>query len=301
MTATNFKDLTGQKFNRWTVDNFSHTNKYNEACWNCTCICGNKRSITGSSLRKGTSKSCGCFCKEMTILANKLDLTGKKFGKLTAIKDMGRTKWGDTKWLCKCDCGNESIATSTHLQSGHTKSCGCLHKEKTTRIDLTGEKYGKLAVISYSHTKNKRAYWNCKCNCGNDIIVHSGCLESGNTKSCGCEVSRGNNKIAEILTILNIRFEKEKRFADCKNKMPLPFDFYLPDYNTLIEYQGRQHYKRGNWSKNKEKNEKNFNGIQKHDQIKRDYCKQNNIELLEINYKHFDKIPNILDKLSDSF
>ena len=59
-----------------------------------------------------------------------IDLTGKKFGKLTVVKRQPNhiTPSGQTKamWLCLCDCGNETIVSSQDLKSGHTKSCGCL-------------------------------------------------------------------------------------------------------------------------------------------------------------------------------
>lgn len=69
------------------------------------------------------------------------DLTGQKFGRLTAIKDAGRTKNMQVLWLCKCDCGGMTVTQGAHLTSGHTKSCGCLHKEK---IRTNNEKHGVL-------------------------------------------------------------------------------------------------------------------------------------------------------------
>ena len=54
------------------------------------------------------------------------DLTGQKFGKLTAIKPVGKSKHGNYCWLCKCDCGNEKVIASASLLNGGTKSCGCL-------------------------------------------------------------------------------------------------------------------------------------------------------------------------------
>ncbi|MFT8476623.1 MAG: hypothetical protein ABF682_04360 [Liquorilactobacillus sp.] len=56
---------------------------------------------------------------------NFIDLTGKRFGKLTVIEKSGPNKSGNIKWVCKCDCGNTKIVNGSHLRSGHTKSCGC--------------------------------------------------------------------------------------------------------------------------------------------------------------------------------
>ena len=61
-----------------------------------------------------------------------IDLTGQKFGRLTVIKRGENSKSGQTKWYCKCDCGNPDLALiyASNLKKGFTKSCGCLNKEK---------------------------------------------------------------------------------------------------------------------------------------------------------------------------
>jgi len=58
-----------------------------------------------------------------------INLKGKKFGRLTVIKRAENNKWGYTRWLCKCDCGNEKVVDGNSLRNGHTKSCGCLRKD----------------------------------------------------------------------------------------------------------------------------------------------------------------------------
>lgn len=59
-----------------------------------------------------------------------LDLTGQKFGRLTAVYEEKRTEYGARRWLCECECGNEKIIHQGALMSGHTRSCGCLRKEE---------------------------------------------------------------------------------------------------------------------------------------------------------------------------
>ena len=88
----------------------------------------------------------------------------------------------------------------------------------------------------------------------------------------------------------NINYIPQKRFKDCKDNKPLPFDFYLPILNICIEYDGEQHFK----SKEHFGGEQGFLTRQKHDQIKTDYCKNNNIPLLRISYKD-----NIEEKLNN--
>ena len=63
-----------------------------------------------------------------------IDLTGKKFGKLTVIKRVENNRHRQPQWLCKCDCGKETIITGQKLRTGHTKSCGCIIYEQKTRL-----------------------------------------------------------------------------------------------------------------------------------------------------------------------
>ena len=60
------------------------------------------------------------------------DLTGKKFNRLTVLELAERNSSGQIQWKCRCNCGNIIFATTTYLKSGHTKSCGCLNKEKAS-------------------------------------------------------------------------------------------------------------------------------------------------------------------------
>ena len=73
----------------------------------------------------------------------KNDLTGKRFGRLTAKFVCGKSKDRHYLWHCVCDCGNEVVVPSNGLTCGHTKSCGCL---KNRIEDLTGKKFGRLTV-----------------------------------------------------------------------------------------------------------------------------------------------------------
>ena len=98
-----------------------------------------------------------------------------------------------------------------------------------------------------------------------------------------CRESRGELNIAKILSELNINFIRNKKFDDCFGnfKLKLPFDFYLPDYNICIEYDGEQHYRPVSIYGG----EKKFKQQQINDNIKNEYCKKNGIELIRISYK----------------
>jgi hypothetical protein len=106
-----------------------------------------------------------------------------------------------------------------------------------------------------------------------------------------CKESKGENKIRDLLNKYSIKFIAQHKFDDCKNKNVLPFDFYLPDYNTCIEFNGIQHYKAIEYFGG----EKRFKEQNKTDIIKKEYCKNNKIKLIIIKYNEkIDKITKIL-------
>ena len=89
----------------------------------------------------------------------------------------------------------------------------------------------------------------------------------------------------------NIKFICQHKFIDCKKIKPLPFDFYIPDINTCIEYNGEQHYKSFSFFGGIDK----LNKTQENDIIKLNYCKTNNINLIIIN--NLKSINTMLNKL----
>jgi len=112
-----------------------------------------------------------------------------------------------------------------------------------------------------------------------------------------CSLSYGENRVRGFLENNNIDYESQKRFKDCRNKRPLPFDFYLPKYNICIEYNGPQHYKESSlWFDKllKDKKKENFIRQKKHDTIKKEYCINNNIKLLIISYLDRKELEKIL-------
>jgi hypothetical protein len=116
-----------------------------------------------------------------------MDLVGRRFGRLTVIKEAGRNQRGQVRWLCRCDCGNEKIVLADNLRSGSTKSCGCQqHNNHSTLIDLTGRRFGRLLVLRRNGSISNYAAWICQCDCGKIVTVSSKHLLDGRTVSCGC-------------------------------------------------------------------------------------------------------------------
>jgi hypothetical protein len=153
-------------------------------------------------------------------------------------------------------------------------------KEKNyTFIDFVGNTYKnnrcKLIISCDKHQTN----WNVSY--ASFINNNSGCPI--------CRQSKGEFIINKYLKAKNIEFITQHTFINCKNERALPFDFYLPAYNTCIEFDGEQHFRQIKRWQNKD----TFKHLQQNDKIKTDYCLNNKINLLRISYKE-----NILNKLS---
>lgn len=232
---------------------------------------------------------------------------GQKFGKLTVIKrhENNIQPNGETKvvWECLCDCGNIVYVMDSHLKSGHTTSCGCFHLESVRDNlikDITGQKFGKLTPFKKAYIKNGRQYWYCNCECGNTCIVSCTSLTTGKRKSCGCLISVAEHELEQHLKENHINYKTQYRFNDCKDKKCLPFDFVIFDNakNIImaVELNGEQHYHPFTYcGEDDTKKLSNLKDRQKKDQIKREYCSNKHIPLLEIRYTKFYKKEKIFD------
>lgn len=126
----------------------------------------------------------------------KIDITGQRFGKLVALEQIGRNRYGTFLWHCKCDCGNTTSTSVGTLRYGISKSCGC-----SRRKDMSGKKFGRLLVLKpapNNKQKGKRFTWKCLCDCGKIIFTMGKNLRNGDTKFCGClwearNFTRGTN------------------------------------------------------------------------------------------------------------
>lgn len=273
---TNKKNLIGQKFGRLTVLKDSGQRDNNcQVMWECECECGNIILVPTRRLTYGTTKSCGCYHKNIVSY----NLVGQRFGKLLVIEPTNeRSSSGAIMWRCQCDCGNEHIVSTNSLIQG-TKSCGCI----TSAIDLTGQRFGKLVAIRPTEKRSGSfVVWECKCDCGNTAYVSVGNLhKEDGTKSCGCIKSTGEAIIGTLLRNNNIVYEQQKTFESCRfNSGGLgKFDFYVDNY-YLIEYDGVQHFEAivffgGN---------DHLLAQQERDDYKNQWCKDNNIPLIRIPY-----------------
>lgn len=242
-------NLTNQKFNKLLVLSESNNKKGGRVTWKCLCDCGNEVEVTAKNLRDGTTQSCGCLKKKNII--------GKKYGRLTVIDYTNFNRHGSAVWKCACECGNITYATTEGLRVGDNISCGCYNKscelfKQRYKVNLVGEKFGKLIVIKATEKRTAQGnqIWECQCECGNIAYVSTNHLQTGNTKSCGCLLghSVGEQKIIELLNEHNIKFKAQYIFPELPNRR---YDFAIFDIDNnlsyLIEFDGEQHYIENNF------------------------------------------------------
>lgn len=151
-----------------------------------------------------------------------------------------------------------------------------------------GNKYDYSLVV-YENSKSK-----VKIKCEKHGVFEQFASSHMSGVGCpGCHSSHGETKIANYLQKNNIIFETQKTYQDLKDKECLSYDFYLPDKNLLIEFNGEQHYN----SKAFNKTYKEFLVQKHHDWLKRKYAEDNKINLLVIPYWEFDNIEENLNEL----
>lgn len=219
------------------------------------------------------------YVEEVTLINPNIEVVGEYINNHTKILHR-----------CKID-GHQWMSPPNNILNG--KGCPkcygnakMTHKEYVEKlliinpnIEVIG-KYVNVATKTLHRCKIDGYEWLPR---PHDILAGCGCPK--------CKTSKGEKAIEEWIKKQNILYEVQKRFHDCRDKNPLPFDFYLPDHNICIEYQGGQHYFEVEYFGGKEK----FEIQKKHDKIKKEYCEQNNIKLFEIPY--FSNLNEELEKL----
>jgi len=145
----------------------------------------------------------------------------------------------------------------------------------------------------YSKVNYKKSIEKIKIICPKKHIFYSTPNNHINGRGCPiCRESKGEREIRKYLEENKLNFKREFRFKDCKYKRPLPFDFYLPNNNICIEFDGEQHFNKFRFEKDESKLE--LRRIK--DNIKNKYCMDNNIILIRISY-----LDNIINKLNEFF
>lgn len=205
------------------------------------------------------------------------------------------------KWYGEFECPYCHSLFQTRLDRAvdcKDLDCGCQFLEKSRinggkfYIDIAGQRFGKLVALYPTNPGDgKQMKWHCRCDCGNYADVTGDHLRTFHTTSCGkCRVSRGEVIIKNFLTQLNIKFEQQKTFPDCVNPKTgrlLRFDFYLPEKNLCLEYDGQQHFT--GWFQ-EDNVSKSLEEYQYRDSLKNDYCKQKGITLVRVPYLDYSQL-----------
>ena len=282
-------------FGDYKILSRNYDKKAQATYWNCECIlCGKQKILRGDAVRKNPK----CKCRET--------LVGQIFNCYKVIEKTEKRAL-DKCIIYKCQCiycGKIDYLASNVLRDKR-KVCSCIRK--TTLIDLEGQHFGFLKVLyrdtSPEHIGHENdSYWICQCeNCGSIKSIRGFSLRNGLVISCGCIKSKGEMKIAQILTENNILFQREYTFKDCKGEYQMPFRFDFAIFTTggelshLIEYDGIQHFQNKNiapgWN-----TKENLLKTQQRDQKKNQYCQDHNIKLIRIKYDEeitLDKIMGV--------
>lgn len=293
-----------EDFEREQLDVIRHPKGRHFKYFKCKCSCGKETTVQVYQLLYGKTKSCGHLKRDNTG-AKPIDLTGKVVNDLEIIRiDDNRPKgYGKhAYWICRClKCGKEKSIRSTYLVDGSAIDCGCeQHKRFAEKIqkDLKGKVIGHLHVLERdwdSQQSGKHARWICQCDlCGRIEKNSSGMLTNygkDRCRICG-GFSIGEQKIFEILTDNDIKFEHDKGYKDLKypDTGGVPrFDFRITqnsDCDYIIEFDGEQHFKQVPLYDTKDL----FKRRQFRDNFKNQWCKDHNIPLIRIPYTRLNKI-----------
>ena len=271
------KKVHGDKYNYSLVIYKNDKTKVKIIC----SIHGEFEQRPNSHLKGCGCKNCGNESQKKTNIFDNFKIThGDKYNYSLVEYKNNRTK---IKIICPIhgifeqtpyhhtNNGCQQCATNVLPFNLFIDKCNDIHKNKYD-----------YSLVEYSNKSKVRII------CPTHGIFEQNHLHHSNGSGCPkCRVSRGEEDVKKWLDNKNIKYTVQHKFPNCKNKLPLPFDFYLTDYNICIEYDGRQHYTKV-WG-----DFKSYEEQIKRDTIKNDYCQKNNITLLRIKYDE-----NINNKLN---
>ncbi len=167
------------------------------------------------------------------------DLSGQRFGKLTAISPTDRRSNGGIMWFCQCDCGRETYVRVDSLTMGKTRSCGCLN-----RYYLAGEQFSRLTVVRETDLRQGNSIvWECKCACGETCFVPTAVLTSGKQVSCGCYrqeqfLVHGRCGTKEYEKWKNRRYRKRVKEATVEDFAPMDIQHRMEELGGVCIFCG---------------------------------------------------------------
>jgi len=192
------------------------------------------------------------------------------------------------KIICNIHGIFEQTPHSHISQKSGCKKCTGKYKETEEFVKRAKEVHGSKYDYSLVNYKSSKSKIKIICLTHGIFNQEANSHLKGNGCPC-CKTSKGESAVKRFLVDNNILFKQQKTFKECRYKLPLPFDFYIPKHNICIEYDGKQH----STPIKLFGGQRGFELIQLKDKIKTDYCKNNNISLIRVRYdENIEKVLN---------
>lgn len=224
------KDITGMRSGMVEALEPTEEKRRGVILWKCRCDCGREFLTEGHKISGGVISSCGC----MRNIHQIKDLTGQRFGRLTALRRLDKKIGTSYAWLCQCDCGKMTEVSANALLKGGTKSCGCgkIDALRKQSCDITGQRFGRLVALEPTEERlGGSVVWKCRCDCGRETFISHGSLTSGNTKSCGCLLGEHESPATYMRYIDGTCIEMLERKGLRKNN--------TSGYTGVVAYRGK--------------------------------------------------------------
>lgn len=177
-------------------------------------------------------------------MAAPVDLRGRRFGKLVAVRATDQRRSNSVVWECRCDCGNTVLRSAKVLKAGGSVSCGCA--KQTNMADLSGKRFGMLTAIRPTgKRKGRSVVWACRCDCGNEIEAPADMLVSGQRVSCGCKRSAEIADVGKSLVVEGTKpcvFNGKARADSSTGIRGVQFDRRNGMFYATLTFQGKRHW-----------------------------------------------------------
>lgn len=251
-------------------------------------------------------EKCGHILTSQTLATSKEEVKkiveGKNNNILLNPEDYVNIYTKNLKVVCG-SCGKPFITSLSSIEhsGGRCESCGHEYEKELIRLPIEEVKKriesvnGNKLLNPEQYVGNGESNLEILCSCGRTFTTSLSNYEYSNVNRCQIcskRVSKSELYVASILEKYKINYISEHKFEDCADKKPLPFDFYLTDYNCCVEFDGIHHYK-------PIYGEDRFAITKAHDEMKDNYCNNNGIQLIRIPYYLEDKSEEIITKALD--
>lgn len=276
------------------------------------CGCGNVFETNFSAFKRGSKRQCNECGYENKNKAQ--TLTYQEIRHFVEIESnsncklLSREYIGDKQKLSfKCKCGSKFTTTFNAFKGKNKRQCNtCGHNTLSNKLKISFAEVKQFietesdsgCILLSKDYKGNKSKLEIQCECGDKFTTTFNKFKSKYKRQCnGCSASKGEIRALKWLNSKNIHNIMHYKFDDCRSINLLPFDFYLPYHNLLVEYDGEQHFMPVDFGgKGEEWALEQHLAVVERDNIKNQYCKDNSIPLLRIPYWDFDNIEEKLEE-----